>query len=318
MTFRQLEYLEAIALERSISRAAEKLFVSQSALSQQVIAMENEYQIQIFDRAKTPLELTADGQLYLHTAQELLRVKRQFEATVRHRRQHSLCIKTVPFYAANVVPYLLSKLHRELPQVEVQLKMDWAPNLFCTSYHEKVDLYVHAFDMDPYEPLIPPSDTMEQEVILEEEIVLALSALHPLLAGLSIGTDGEGWPSIDLADLAGAAFILPSTSVRLLDIAHLLCSGVAGEHTVRVSDKGFDALLGQLQYSNSVAFLPNTVIRFCPTAIGVRFFRIRGKAMRRPVVAAYPKGIELNTPARQFIRIARQAMAAPLEPPRIG
>ena len=40
--------------------------------------------------------------------------------------------------------------------------------------------------------------------------------------------------------------------------------------------------------------------------------------MRRPVVAAYPKGIELNTPARQFIRIARQAMAAPLEPPRIG
>lgn len=76
MTFRQLEYLEAIALERSISRAAEKLFVSQSALSQQVIAMENEYQIQIFDRAKTPLELTADGQLYLHTAQELLRVKR--------------------------------------------------------------------------------------------------------------------------------------------------------------------------------------------------------------------------------------------------
>jgi len=244
VTFRQLEYLEAIALERSISRAAEKLFVSQSALSQQVIAMENEYQIQIFDRAKTPLELTADGQLYLHTAQELLRVKRQFEATVRHRRQHSLCIKTVPFYAANVVPYLLSKLHRELPQVEVQLKMDWAPNLFCTSYHEKVDLYVHAFDMDPYEPLIPPSDTMEQEVILEEEIVLALSALHPLLAGLSIGTDGEGWPSIDLADLAGAAFILPSTSVRLLDIAHLLCSGVAGEHTVRVSDKGFDALLG--------------------------------------------------------------------------
>lgn len=318
MTFRQLEYLEAIALERSISRAAEKLFVSQSALSQQVIAMENEYQIQIFDRAKTPLELTADGQLYLQAAQEMLRVKRQFESTVRHRRQHSLCIKTVPFYAANVVPYLLAKLHRELPQVEVQLKMDWAPNLFCTSYHEKVDLYVHAFDMAPYEPLLPPSDTMEQEVLMQEEIVLAISALHPLLAGLPVGTDDEGWPCIDLADLAGAAFILPSTSVRLLDIARLLCAGMKGEHTVRVSDKGFDALLGQLQYSNSVAFLPSTVIRFCPTAIGVRFFRIQGKKVCRPVVAAYPKGIGLNAPARQFIEIARKTMAAPLEPPRIG
>lgn len=316
MTFRQLEYLEAIALERSISRAAEKLFVSQSALSQQVIAMENEYQIQIFDRSKAPLELTADGQLYLQAAQEMLRVKRQFEASVRHRRQHSLCIKTVPFYAANVVPFLLSKLHRELPQVEVQLKMDWAPNLFCTSYHEKVDLYVHAFDMEHYPPTLPPGGSMEQEVLMQEEIVLALSALNPLLAGLAIETDREGWPCIDLAGLTGASFILPSTSVRLLDIAHLLCEGMQGEHTVRVSDKGFDALLGQLQYSNSAAFLPSTVIRFCPSAIGVRFFRIKGKKVCRPVVAAYPKGIELNAPARQFIRIARETMAAPIEPPQ--
>ena len=170
---------------------------------------------------------------------------------------------------------------------------------------------MHAFDMDPYEPLIPPSDTMEQEVILEEEIVLALSALHPMLAGLSIETDGEGWPCIDLADLAGAAFILPSTSVRLLDIAHLLCSGVAGEHTVRVSDKGFDALLGQLQYQQQRGLsAQHGHPAFAPRPSGCAFSASGAKRCAgrwwHP-----PQGHRAEHPARQFIRIAREAMAAP-------
>jgi len=45
MTFRQLEYLDALAQCGSITKAAERLFVSQSALSQQIISIEKEHQI---------------------------------------------------------------------------------------------------------------------------------------------------------------------------------------------------------------------------------------------------------------------------------
>ena len=50
MDFRQLEYIVAIAENKSISKAAETLFISQSGLNQQLIKLEKELGLQLFDR----------------------------------------------------------------------------------------------------------------------------------------------------------------------------------------------------------------------------------------------------------------------------
>lgn len=65
MTFRQLEYLDALAQCGSITKAAERLFVSQSALSQQIISIEKEHQIQILDRTQKPFTFTETGKTFL-------------------------------------------------------------------------------------------------------------------------------------------------------------------------------------------------------------------------------------------------------------
>ncbi|MDR3728180.1 MAG: LysR family transcriptional regulator [Oscillospiraceae bacterium] len=219
MTFRQLEYLEALAQESSISRASEKLFISQSALSQQIISMEREYQVQILDRSKSPLEFTENGRLILAAAREMLKIKRKLENELKNRQLNRLCIKTVPFYVANLVPYLCSKLYNQYPDVKVELKVDWAPTLFRSSGYEEVDLYLHAFDMDPPEPQIPLGGSMQHEVLFEEEILVTMSSKHPLLKTLKVDYDANGWPCISLRDLQDFAFILQSTSLRLLEIA---------------------------------------------------------------------------------------------------
>ena len=58
MTFRQLEYICALAQEGSFTKAAKKLFISESALSQQISAIENEYNIKIINRKEKPITLT--------------------------------------------------------------------------------------------------------------------------------------------------------------------------------------------------------------------------------------------------------------------
>ena len=63
MTFRQLEYLDALAQCGSITKAAERLFVSQSALSQQIISIEKEHQIQILDRTQKPFTFTETAEV---------------------------------------------------------------------------------------------------------------------------------------------------------------------------------------------------------------------------------------------------------------
>lgn len=70
MDLRQLENIVAIAEERSISRAAERLFISQPALSQQVSKLEARLGVPLFSRDKQGLSLTQAGKVYVENAKK--------------------------------------------------------------------------------------------------------------------------------------------------------------------------------------------------------------------------------------------------------
>lgn len=76
MDFRQLEYIVAIAENKSISKAAESLFISQSGLNQQLIRLEKELGLKLFDRSKHFLRPTRAGEIYVKNAIEILKIKR--------------------------------------------------------------------------------------------------------------------------------------------------------------------------------------------------------------------------------------------------
>ena len=76
MDFRQLEYIVSIAENKSISKAAESLFISQSGLNQQLIKLEKELGLQLFDRNKHFLRPTKAGEIYVKNAIEILKIKR--------------------------------------------------------------------------------------------------------------------------------------------------------------------------------------------------------------------------------------------------
>ena len=63
MDLKQLEYIVKIADENSITRAAERLYISQSGLNQQLLKLENELGIQLFHRSKNDLRLTEGGKV---------------------------------------------------------------------------------------------------------------------------------------------------------------------------------------------------------------------------------------------------------------
>ncbi|MGB3698626.1 MAG: LysR family transcriptional regulator [Gordonia sp. (in: high G+C Gram-positive bacteria)] len=75
MEFRQLEYLAAVADTGGFSRAAQRCFVSQSAISHQIAALERELGIDLFDRSTRRVRLTDAGEALLPRARELLRLR---------------------------------------------------------------------------------------------------------------------------------------------------------------------------------------------------------------------------------------------------
>lgn len=61
MDLKQIEYIVKIADEKSITRAAEKLFLTQSALNQQLLRLEKELGVQLFKRTKSDWSPTPAG-----------------------------------------------------------------------------------------------------------------------------------------------------------------------------------------------------------------------------------------------------------------
>ena len=85
MEFRQLQYFVAVADTLSFSRAAEILYVSQSALSKQMASLEEELGVLLFTRGgKRSISLTREGELLLDEAKELLMRTEKIIPTLRH------------------------------------------------------------------------------------------------------------------------------------------------------------------------------------------------------------------------------------------
>lgn len=76
MDLRQLQYILTIAQENNITRAAEKLFITQSALNQQLLKLERELGTPLFHRSRTNWHPTPAGEIYLQAAEQILQIKK--------------------------------------------------------------------------------------------------------------------------------------------------------------------------------------------------------------------------------------------------
>ena len=72
--FRELEYVYAVYQERSFTKAARKLYLSQPAISAMVKKAERKIGTPIFDRSTSPLTLTPAGEYYIRQAEKILRI----------------------------------------------------------------------------------------------------------------------------------------------------------------------------------------------------------------------------------------------------
>ena len=72
MNYRQLQYAIALSETRNFSQVADKLKISQPALSKQILSLENDLGVKLFDRSTVPLTVTPAGEHLIREAKELL------------------------------------------------------------------------------------------------------------------------------------------------------------------------------------------------------------------------------------------------------
>lgn len=136
------EYFLTVAREGSISRAAEKLYLSQPYLSQCIGRLEQELQMKLFDRSHTPLVLTDAGRLYLSYLEGVGNLTGKFESQIEELRTGSRQILNVgmtPWRGSVLLPDILPAYAAAHPDVRIVLHEYHSNTLAGLVREDKID-----------------------------------------------------------------------------------------------------------------------------------------------------------------------------------
>ena len=127
-----LYYLSVLAEEQNITRAAERLYISQPALTAFLNRLESELSVRLFDRSVIPIRLTEAGRYYISEMRRIEDLKNQLTDDMRSLEQDSrqtLRIGIGRNRGALWLPRALELLHTELPGIRVRLFEDRDVNM---------------------------------------------------------------------------------------------------------------------------------------------------------------------------------------------
>jgi len=122
MTFKELEYIWAIADEKNITKAAKKLNISQPAISRCLLKLEKELEISLFEKIEGNYVPTSAGNLYLQFAKDVLARKVQFDSDFRELlqyRQGRLRFGITPGRSKSLTPDVLPKIRKHFPDIKI-------------------------------------------------------------------------------------------------------------------------------------------------------------------------------------------------------
>lgn len=143
--FKNKEYILAIYREKSFSKAAETLSVSQPSLSACVKRIEQKISQPIFDRSSNPLKLTEIGEEYVRLAIEMTEMEKNFE---RYVSDHSnLLTGTIrlggsSFFSSLILPKLIRDFNAEYPQIKFEIYEDSTKKLMNKLSSGELDIVV--------------------------------------------------------------------------------------------------------------------------------------------------------------------------------
>ena len=205
MELRTLRYFTVVARELNITRAAEKLNMSQPPLSNQIKGLEEELGVQLFIRGKRHLELTEEGALLLRRAvqmQELADKTRQELASLREGMTGTIYLSMVEGRAPFLAAQWIAGFREEFPLVRYNLWNGSSDDVLDRLRKGLADLAVIAA---PYD-----TEHLEGFPVGQEPWAAMLHPDHPLAK--------EPGDTIPLSSLVGEPLIVPSRKSRIESI----------------------------------------------------------------------------------------------------
>jgi len=295
MDLKQIEYMVHIAEEKNITKAAEKLFITQSALNQQLLKLEKDLGSPLFYRSRTNWHLTEVGEIYISAAKEMLGLKKEtynrISDLINMKNTH-LSIGLTPERGISMFASVYPEFHKLHPNVIVE------PMELSVRQQETM---INRRELDV--GFLTLSDDMQKNdniytSILKEDIIVAIPSTHPLAKNGSMY--GELLKDIDLSLLKEDNFVLISKGSTIREAINPLFQNAGFSPRLLFETKSCRTLINMVNKNLCCTILPE---HYAIDSKNVVYFSLPQKPELR-VVAMYKKGVYLSKAADDFIRLA--------------
>ena len=176
MQLKELTYIVTLADEKTISGAAEKLYMAQSSLSEFLQQQEAELGVKLFIRSSRGLRPTEAGYEYIQTARSLLQQYHQTQAHLRDiagLRRGSVVLGISSFRGRYMVPKLLKEFRIQYPEIRVKIKEGNSIAIESMLIEGSIDMGVVALPLTKLK--------QDVEALTRDEVFLAVNKNHPIM-----------------------------------------------------------------------------------------------------------------------------------------
>jgi LysR family cyn operon transcriptional activator len=175
MLIRQAHYLLAVADNGSFTRAASALHISQPALSQRILDLEDELGVQLFDRSGRAVKPTDEGRAYIEHVRRALRelnAGQRAMQDVANVLGGTLRVAFLPLFTTHLVGPLMQEFYKKHRGVSATIHILAQAELEAALIEDRIDIGLAFSDVE--------SDEIDVERIQDDELCLVVGKRHPM------------------------------------------------------------------------------------------------------------------------------------------
>jgi DNA-binding transcriptional LysR family regulator len=279
-----------LADTKSFSKAAEVNGITQSAVSQQVRALEEKYQVTLVERSRKACSLTAEGKVLLEASR---RIVEEYRSLGEHlRRTHAalsgrLAVASVFSIGMHELPPRLSAFRTQYPSIDVTVEYRRSPEVYEMVANGRADLGLVSF------PQARPG--LKFEVFEDDELVLICPPAHPLARR----------KSIPLSVLSGENFVAFEPDMPTRKVIDRRLRDERVEARVSAEFDNVEMVKRAVEIESGVSLVPRNTVESETQQGTLAAIPVEGKRFMRPLGVLYKAARTKTATHRLFIDALR-------------
>ena len=301
VTFRMIEYLVTLSEEGSFSHAAQRLYISQPALSQAIHRIEQELGVPLLEKGTHRLRLTPQGELMLREGRDLIARR---DAMVRRLQEMDDSRKSVlrfgisPFYSKYYLPLVQPYFAQNFPDARIHVTEEISVNIEQMVLEDELH-----FGFLPREPENP---RLTYEVLYTEEILLAVPQNSPVNV---FAIPSPDLPHMDLRHLSGEPFVALKPIQKFSAMHEKLFAESGISPRIVHETMNWDTVNSLAAAGIGSGFVPELLRHVSFYGRAPRYYRIENQHAMRDYAAVWKKDTQPPVLAVQLMELFRSNLA---------